>query len=193
MSSRTVRTVVIGVAAVVVVFLIVEAFGGGSSKSSTTTTAASQAETWAEGTCGALVSWKGDVTAAANSLKATPTRENAKHAVDQAKTATLTLTDSLSALGTPGTSTGAKAHDAVESLRTQMQTGLSKLQSAAGKLSTGSGSVEVLSTISSTLATMREQLKAAGNTLRNLPNGELENAIASAPSCNKLKTGGSES
>jgi hypothetical protein len=188
MSSRTLRTVVIGLAAVVVVFLVVEAFGK-DSKSSTTTTTASQAEAWAEGTCNALVSWRSDVAAAAASLQAKPTRDNAQHAVDQAKTATLTLTDSLSALGSPGTSAGGKAKDTVDALRTQMQTGLAKIQNA-GKTPSR---MEAVSTISSTLATMRDQLAAAGNTLRNLPGGELEQAIAAAPSCTKLKNGGSAS
>jgi hypothetical protein len=188
MSSRTLRTVVIGVAVVVVAFVLFKALGDDDNSSASTTTAASQADAWAEGTCNALVSWKGDVVAAANALKAKPTRDNAKQAVDDAKTATLTLTDSLSALGTPGTSAGSEAQDTVGALKTQMQTGLSKIQSAAAKLSGVSGSVEAVSTISSTLVTMRDQLTAAGNTLRNLPSGELENAIAGAPSCNKLKS-----
>jgi hypothetical protein len=188
MSSRTLRTVVIGVAAVVVAFVAFKAFGNDDESSASTTTAASQADQWAEGTCNALVSWKGDVVAAASALKAKPTRDNAKQAVDDAKTATLTLTDSLSALGAPGTSVGSDAQEAVGALKTQMQTGLSKIQTAAAKLSGVSGSVEAVSTISSTLVTMRDQLTAAGNTLRNLPNGELENAIAGAPSCNKLKS-----
>lgn len=177
----------IGVAAVVVAFLVFKAFGDDDSSSASTTTAASQADAWAEGTCNALVSWKSDVVAAANALKANPTRDNAKQAVDDAKTATLTLTDSLSALGAPGTSASSEAQDTVGALKTQMQTGLSKIQTAAAKLSGVSGSLEAVSTISATLVTMRDQLTAAGNTLRNLPNGELENAIASAPSCNKLK------
>jgi hypothetical protein len=193
MSSRTLRTVVIGVAAVVVAFVVFKAFGDDDNSSASTTTAASQADTWAEGTCNALVSWKSDVVAAANALKAKPTRDNAKQAVDDAKTATLTLTDSLSALGAPGTSASSEAQDTVGALKTQMQTGLSKIQTAAAKLSGFSGSVEAVSTISSTLVTMRDQLTAAGHTLRNLPNGELENAIASAPSCNKLKSEGNAS
>jgi hypothetical protein len=193
MSSRTLRTLVIGVAAVVAVFLVVRAFGGDDDSSTSSATAASQADAWAEGTCNALVSWKGDVVAAANSLKAQPTRDNAKQAVNDAKTATLTLTDSLSALDAPGTTAGSEAQDTVDSLKTQMQTGLSKMQTAAAKLSGVSGSVEALSTISSTLVTMRDQLAAAGNTLRNLPDGELENAVASAPSCDKLQSGSSAS
>ena len=183
----------IGVVAVVVVFLVVRAFGNDDGSSASSTTAVSQVDAWAEGTCNALVSWKGDVVAAANSLKSKPTRDNAKQAVDDAKTATLTLTDSLSALDAPSTSASAKAQDTVDALKTQMQTGLAKIQEAAGKLSGGSRSVEAVSTISGTLVTMRDQLAAAGNTLRNLPNGELENAIASAPSCNKLKSGSSAS
>lgn len=185
----------IGVAAVVVVLIVVLVVRNNNDddSSTTATTAASQTEAWAEGTCNALVSWKGDVVATANSLKAKPTRDNAKQAVDDTKTATLTLTDSLSALGAPGTSGGGEAKDTVDSLRSQMQTGLSKMQTAAAKLSGVSGSVEAMSTISSTLVTMRDQLTAAANTLRELPNGELEDAIASAPSCTKLKNGSSAS
>jgi hypothetical protein len=194
MSSRTLRTVVIGVAAVVVVLIVVLVTRDNKDgTSSTTTTAASQAAVWAEGTCNALVSWKTDVVTAVNTLKQTPTRDNAKQAATDAKTATLTLTDSLSALGTPGTSGGGKAHDTVQSLKTQMQTGLSKIQEASGKLSGISGSAEAVSTISSTLVTMRDQVAAAGTTLRALPSGELESAVASSPSCNKLKNGSSAS
>ena len=190
--SRTWTLVVVAVAAVVVVFLAVQAFGNDdSSSSASTTSTTSQAAAWAEGTCNALVSWKSDVSAAAGSLKAKPTRDNAKQAVDDVRTATLTLTDSLSALGAPGTSAGSKAHETMDSLTTQMQTGLSKMQTAAAKLSGLSGSVDAVATISSTLVTMRDQVKAAGAALRELPNGELESAISTAPSCTKLKNGGS--
>lgn len=180
----------IGVAAVVVVVIVVVVVrNNGDDSSAATTTSASSAEAWAEGTCNALVSWKSDVLAAANTLKAQPTRDNAKQAATDAKTATLTLTDSLSALGTPGTTGAAKAKDTVDALKTQMQTGLSTIQSAAGDLTDISGRVEAVSTISSTLVTMRDQIAAAGTTLRGLPSGELEDAITSSPSCNELKSG----
>jgi hypothetical protein len=181
---------VIGVAAVVVVGIaVVVVRNNADDSSAASTTSASSADAWAEGTCNALVSWKSDVVAAANTLKAQPTRDNAKQAATDAKTATLTLTDSLSALGTPGASGGAKAKDTVDALKTQMQTGLSSIQSAAGKLTGISGSAQAVSTISSTLVTMRDQVAAAGTTLRGLPNGELEDAITSSPSCNALKSG----
>jgi hypothetical protein len=192
MSSRTLLSIVIGIAAVVVVVLVIRAVRGNNDSSTTSTAAASQTDAWAEGTCSALVSWKTDVLAAVNSLKAKPTRDNAKQAANNAKTATLTLTDSLSALGAPGTSAGAKAQETVTTLKTQMETGLAKIQEAAGKL-TGNlaGSLDSVSTISSTLVTMRDQLTAAGNALRTLPSGELETSIANAPSCNALKSGSS--
>jgi hypothetical protein len=193
MSSRTLIAVVIGAAALVVAFFVVRAVRNDDDSSSAATTGASQTAAWAEGTCNALVTWKGDVVAAVNTLKATPTRDNAKQAADDAKTATLTLTDSLSALGAPRTSASAQAQDTVDSLKTQMQTGLSKIQEASGKISGISGSAAAVSTISSTLVTMRDQLAAAGAKLRELPSGELEDAIASAPSCKKLKNGSSAS
>jgi len=183
---------VIGLAAVVIVFIAVKAFGGKDTTSSTTTTA-SAATAWADGTCGALVTWKDSVTAAAHSLKTTPTRDGVNQAVDDAKSATKTLADTVRGLDAPGTAAGAKAHDTISSLETQMQTGVSKLQSAAGKVSGLSGTVEAVSTISTTLVTMRDQLSAAADALRGLPTGELQDAVASSPSCGKLKSGSSSS
>ena len=45
--------------------------------------------------------------------------------------------------------------------------------------------------ITSTLMTMRDQVKAAGNKLRSLPQGELEQAFTSSTACKDLANSGS--
>ncbi len=181
----------IGLAGVALAFLVVRAIDKNDKSSTTSTTAASQTQAWAEGTCSALATWKSDVAAAANKLKSAPTRDNAKQAATDVKTATSSLTESLGKLGAPGTSASAKAQDTVQSLKTQMQTGLSKMQEAAGSMSGLAGSADNVATISSTLVTMRDQITAAATTLRGLPNDEVQQAFATAPSCIELKNGGS--
>ena len=180
----------IALAAVVAVFLVVKALDKNDKSSTTTSVAASQTQAWAEGTCSALVTWRSDVAASASTLKSAPTRANAKQAATDVKNATSSLADSLSNLGAPGTSASAKAQDTVQSLKTQMQTGVSKMQTAAASMSGISGSADNVATISATLVTMRDQITAAANALRDLPTGETQQAFATAPSCVKLKNGG---
>jgi hypothetical protein len=171
----------------VVAALLVGATGCGSAPASTTTSA-SAAEQWASGTCAALVAWKQQANDAASSIKSNRTREGAAQAADEVRAATANLSATLASLGKPGTDSGGEARSTLQSLQTQLHDGVAKAEEAATGISGVAGSAEAISTISTSLVTMRDQVESAGKQLRELPRGELEQAFADAPSCVDLRT-----
>jgi hypothetical protein len=193
MSART-RTVVIGLAGLAAVAIAIVLINRTTSDSSSTTTAsASQAELWAHGTCAALSTWRADVTKATDSLKANRTREGATQAVADLKTATRTFVSSVGSLGPPSTSSGKEAQAALKTLESQLREGVSKVTDAASSVSGVSGSMQSVATISSTLVTMRDQVTATAEALRELPQGELQQAFTTSSSCTTLQSSTSHS
>src|SRR5882757_8428282 len=103
------------------------AAGCGSSSSSDTMSATD----WADGVCGAFVTWKSDITTIGNTLKSgTPTKATLQDAANQAEKDTQTLADSLKSLGKPNTQSGPQAQDAVNELHTQLTDGEAAIKSA---------------------------------------------------------------
>jgi hypothetical protein len=146
---------------------------------------------WANGVCGALVTWKSDITAIGNNLKAgTPTKATLQDAANQVEKDTQTLADSLKSLGKPNTQSGAQAQDAVNQLHSQITDGKAAIESATKGVSTVSGALAAVSSVSGTLSTMATQISSTVTKLEQLdPGGELQKAFSNASSCKKLKTG----
>jgi hypothetical protein len=188
MSTRTLRIVVIGLCGVGVAIALAGCGDKSSDASGTTTTTASDAEQFASGTCNAISAWRADVTKAVNTLRATPTRDNAKQAVTDTKAATSTFASAIGDLGRPGTASGKQAQATLQTLEQQLRDGGAKIGNAVDNLSGLSGSAAAISTISSTLVTMRDQVTAAGKALRELPTGELQEAFR-GPDCDSLREG----
>ena len=185
MGSKSLVALVASVSAVAA--LLVGATGCGSAPASTTTSA-SAPEQFANGTCAALVAWTQQAKAAASSIKSNRTREGVSQAAEDVRSATANLSASLANLGKPGTDSGGEARSTLQALQTQLHEGVATVEKAAKSISGVAGSAEAIATVSTSLVTMRDQVKSAGKQLRELPRGELEQAFNDAPSCVDLKT-----
>ncbi len=151
----------------------------------------SHTEQWASDVCTSLATWKHNVASAVTSVKQNPTKDQLKLAAEHARDWTDALVQKLQSLGPPGTASGGEAKTAVSTLESQLRDGAAKIKETASQISGAKGSVEAVSVISSTLVSMRDQAKAAGEKLRGLPKGELEQAFQTSPACKDLTTNGS--
>jgi hypothetical protein len=184
--SRNLRIVLVAAAGIVVVLVVAwQAFDWGSGDEKTST---ASPEAWAGGVCTALTTWKSDLGSVSNNVKASPTKAGLQQGASDAKAATKQLADTLTGLGTPSTEAGNEARDALAKLQTQLNDDVATIEQATDDVSEGSGSMETVSEVSATLVTMRDQVEAAGTTLRGLPSGDLQQAFVEAPSCASLRT-----
>jgi hypothetical protein len=157
--------------------------GGGEAAGTTTPT---ESQSFAHLVCSSLVTWKQDVTKATNSIKESPSKETITVAITQVRDSTSTLVNELKSLDVPSTESSKEAKSTLATLEDQLNQGASKLKETAGKMTGLTGSVEAVSIMSTTLVTMRDQVKAAGNQLRTLPKGELKDAFADSQTCQSL-------
>jgi len=180
------RTIAISVCLAVAIVLAASACGSKKASSTTSTSSQSSAEQWASEVCGSIVVWKQNVISAAKSVKQNPTKDQLSLAVNHAQDWTNTLVQKLKSLDTPETAGGTEAKATLSTLSTQLQDGATTIKQEADKVSGGQGMVEAASVITSTLVTMRDQVKAAGQKLKSLPQGELQDAFKSTASCKDL-------
>ncbi len=167
--------------AAVVLAAALLAAGCGSSKSNETTTSATAVD-WANGVCGAVVTYRTSLTDAAKSLSGNLTKSGLQDAADQVQTATDTFVSDAKSLGKPDTASGQEAKQTVDTLASQLDQDVSKIKSA-----TDSGVVAGLSTITATLATAQNQMTTAFDKLKALDvQGELGDAFSQASSCSSL-------
>ena len=183
--------IAVAVCVAVAIVLVASACGSKSSSSTTSTSSQSSAEQWASQVCTAVVTWKQNVISAANSVKQNPTKDQISLAIEHARDWTNTLVKALQSLGPPETSGGTEAKATLKTLSTQLKDGAAKINKTADQMSGAQGSVEAVSVISSTLITMRDQVKAAGQKLKSLPTGELQQAFKTSASCKDLAASGS--
>ena len=161
------------------------AAGCGSSDDET-----SGANDWASSVCSAVSTWKTSVSSAATSLQGGNLSENSlESAVDDVTDATKTLADDLKDAGRPDTADGQKAKDVVDQLADEIEDGAKTIGDAVDDAS--GGLLEAISTITGTLATLRDQVGAAVDQLEQLePVGELKDALNNADECSSLRSGG---
>ncbi len=180
MSKRALCAAVIAVAAV-----LAAGCGGSSNSSSSDTTATA---TWADGLCSAITTWKSSITSIGNSLKdGNLSKDSLTSAVDDAKSATNTLTSDLSNLGKPDTGAGQQAKESVDQLSTDLQADVTKIQDTVDGASGVSGIVSAVPVITSTLVTAGNQVTSTISGLKNLDaKGELSAAFQQSSSCNDL-------
>jgi hypothetical protein len=186
--SRNLRVIGFALLGVVAVLVVVRLVRGEGDDSSSTTTTVSAAAAWADGACSAFSAWKADLHTAAAEIRANPTKGGLEKGLDKAQTATKSMGETLSSLDTPSTEAAGQAKDTLQTLKSQLQDNAAVIRSTIDGLSGAKGSVEATSTISTTLVTMRDQLKLAAETLRSLPKGELEQAVSSSSACQTLKS-----
>jgi hypothetical protein len=166
--------------------LTAAACGGGDSGTTSTTASGTSAEAWATGVCSSVTTWKtslGNIKASVTG--SVPTKSQLEKAGQDIVAATQTLTKSLKQLGKPETAQGQAAKQNVDTLATTLQNDLDKIQQALKSGSSGSGgTMAEITTLSTTLAAMANNLKIAGDNLKQFaPSGELQQAFQQADAC----------
>jgi methyl-accepting chemotaxis protein len=154
---------------------------GGSDESATTK--------WFDNVCSAVTTWQDSISGAGQSLKNNPSKAGLESAFTDAKDATSTLSDDLESAGKPDTDSGEQAKEALDTLGTQLDDGVTKMQDSVGGVSTVNEALTAVSAVSGTLATMSTQIKSTVDNLRTLDaKGELQTAFNEADSCAPLKS-----
>jgi hypothetical protein len=154
---------------------------GGSDESATTK--------WFDNVCSAVTTWQDSIASAGQSLKTNPSKAGLESAFTDAKDATSTLSDDLKSAGTPDTESGQQAKDELDTLGTQLDDGVTKMQDSVGGVTTVNQALTAVSAVSGTLATMSTQIKSTVDDLRTLDaKGELQTAFNEADSCAPLKS-----
>jgi membrane-bound lytic murein transglycosylase B len=172
-----------GAALLVALAALAAAGCGGSSSSDTTAT-----DTWASGVCTAVSTWKTSLTGIATTVKSGGvSQDSLNSAATQAQDATKTLADSLKKLGKPDTQAGQQAKDAVDQLSSELSKNVKTIQDAISNASGAAGVLTAVSTASSTLVTMGDEVSATLTDLQKLdPKGEIQQAFKQSSSCKSL-------
>jgi hypothetical protein len=168
------RAVVFPVATVLAALAVA---GCGSSKQSPT-------EAWANDLCKAVTTYKGALEDAATGVKSNLSKTGLQKAGDQAKSATDTFTSTVKGLGPPPTTAGQVVQDTLGDLQTELQKDAAAVQGATSS----SSIVDAIATVSSTVATAKDQITSAVDKVKQSdPKGELEKAFKKADACKSLQ------
>jgi hypothetical protein len=176
------------VPAVIASFLLLAALaagcGGGGGGSSNT----ESAQDWADGVCSAINTWTDSLSSAGQSLTGGNLSENAlTGAASDLQDSTAQLKDDLGSLGKPDLSSGDKAKETVDTMSSNIQAGVDKIEGAITDAKNGGNLVGALNTVTSSISTMGTQVQTAVSDLEKLdPGGELESAFKNASSCKSL-------
>ena len=161
---------------------------GSSDSGSTTSSDTSPTTEWAAGLCTAISTWKSSISAIGDTIKGgTISKDALTSAVDDAKSATDTLTSDLDALGTPDTEAGQQAKDSIDQLSTELKDDVATIQDELDNASGITGLIAAIPTITKSLANMGTQVSTAISDLESLDaKGELQSAFNDASSCDGL-------
>ncbi len=177
-----VTTVRIRLSILACVALSLAACGGGNSTTTTSAAGGASPQDWATGVCTAVNTYELALQTAAKSFTQNPSKDGIDKALTGAEQATQTLSTTLKGLGKPNTVAGQTAQTTIENLATKISADVDKVKQAASSGST----LQAVTTISTTLGSMKGSITTAVTTLQNLHGGELQSAFASSPSCTKL-------
>jgi hypothetical protein len=160
--------------------------GGGTSQSS--------AETWADGVCSSLATWKSSVTDAGNSITngSGVDEDQVRTAVDQVKDATTKLSSDLKSLGRPDTEGGQQAQAALTKLSGQLDEDVQQVTQAVEGASGPAAAVGIATSVGASLTQAQTQVSAAFSTIENADaKGELSDAFQSSDACKQFTGSGS--
>jgi uncharacterized protein YoxC len=148
----------------------------------------SSATDWADSVCSSVTTWTESVTSAADTLREGGLSEDGlRGAADEVKDATSTLADDLKGLGRPDTDAGGEAKESLDELADDLEQEVDDIESAVDDVSGGSGVLTAVSTISSSLLAMGNQVTSAVQELEQVDvQGDLEEAFRNADSCEDL-------
>jgi uncharacterized lipoprotein YehR (DUF1307 family) len=183
-----VKTSRLSFAALIAVAAVALLAACGSSKKAVTTTSStstnsSEAQKFAADVCGAFGTWKTSVTAAGKSLVTNPTKAGVQNALNSSKAATKTLKTTLQGISVPSTSAGQDAKKTLQTLEGQLQNDAAVIQRTIDNVAASGGVKYATTAITTTITTMKQQVKDAGSSLKSLPTGEVSQAFKDEPSC----------
>jgi hypothetical protein len=176
--------VLLAISSLAVLAVLAAGCGGGGGGSSNT----ESAQDWADGLCSAINTWTDSLRSASQSLSGGNLSESAlTGAASDLQDSTAQLKDDLSSLGEPDLDSGDKAKETVDTLSSNIQDGVDKIDGAIKDAKNGESLVNALTTVTSSISTMGTQVQTAFSDLENLdPKGELESAFKNASSCKSL-------
>lgn len=181
MSKRIVISSLVAVSALL-------AAGCGGSSDSGGSGGTSPTAAWADGLCSAITTWTTSIAAIGDTFEGGDlSGEALASAVDDAKSATETLSSDLGDLGRPDTEAGRQAEESLAQLSTDLEAGATRIEEAVDGASGLGGALSAVSVVSSTLVTMGTRVSSTISSLESLDaGGELESAFQQAQSCDKL-------
>jgi hypothetical protein len=174
------RKPLIGAIGLAALLLALAAAGCGGSKPAASETAVQ----WANGVCGAVSTWKTQVTKLAGSIRVNGLSEQSlQTTASSIEAATRTMANTLKSLGPPKTDSGTKAKQSVDTLAKQLSE-----SAAAIKTALDSGTIaEAATTIATSFASMQATAKQTVTTLQSLDTkGELGDAFEQAEKCSEF-------
>ena len=180
------------VVAVVALATLASGCGGKSSSSQSTSAASTSAADWANGLCSAVSTWSTSVQTTTTSLKGNVTEDSLKSASADVTKATDEFVNDLKGMGTPDTESGKKAKETLDTLAGQLKTNVQTIDKAVNEASGTSGALKAVSTVSSTLVTVGDQVTTAFTSIQQLDTkGELDKAFRNSEECKALNKQGS--
>jgi archaellum component FlaC len=178
--------------AVVALATLASGCGGKSSSSQSTSAASTSAADWANGLCSAVSTWSTSVQTTTTSLKGNVTEGSLKSASADVTKATDEFVNDLKGLGTPDTESGKKAKETLDTLSGQLKTNAQTIDKAVNEVSGTSSALKAVSTVSSTLVTVGDQVTTAFTSIQQVDTkGELDQAFKDADACKTLNKRGS--
>jgi uncharacterized phage infection (PIP) family protein YhgE len=144
---------------------------------------------WADGACSSITTWADDVRGSVNSLaESNLSRETLESTLTDVEDSTETLKSDLEGLGRPETASGQEASDALDTLSTQLTTGVQDIRSAFEGASGVSELLTAAGTATATIEEMANQVRSTVTTLEGLePGDELRTAFEDSDDCADLQ------
>jgi uncharacterized phage infection (PIP) family protein YhgE len=171
-------------ASLVVALALVAAGCGGSDEPET-----SQTVEWADEFCGAVSSWTESLKEIGGRFSdlSNLNQSSLEEAANDARDATDELVGELRGLGAPDTESGQEAKDAVDTLASELETGVREIEETVEGLSGVTGIPSAISSLTTTLTSMTQALSTTLDTLEGgEAKDELESAFRQAPACDDL-------
>jgi hypothetical protein len=168
--------------ALLLTVVAVAATGCGKKKPPTTTQ-------WMNNLCTSITTWTDSLSSAAQSVTSgSATKDSLQSAAGDVQDATKTFADDLRSLGKPNTQAGAQAQQSLDSLSTKIDSNVKTIQTAIDNASGLSGVLTAISSVSATLAVMRDEVRSTYEQLTKLgASSELKQAFNSAQACAPLR------
>ncbi len=150
---------------------------------------------WAGSVCTSLSEWQASLEGIAAGGEGAPSVESLEAALDDARSATDDLVDDLQRLGPPDLETGDEVEEALDDSADGLRDGYDELDSAAGEALEAGSPAEVLQALAALVPQAQALVQQARDVVASLQSAsifgeasaELEQAFASAESCQQLR------